>query len=59
MTTVLSLSTTYGTYALLRIRDNYPGSEFFPSRIQGEKDSRIPDTHLHPYKKFKYFNPKN
>jgi hypothetical protein len=27
--------------AVLRIRDVYPGSEYFPSRIQGQKDSRI------------------
>jgi hypothetical protein len=26
-------------YAVLRIRAVYPGSEFFPSRIQGQKDS--------------------
>jgi hypothetical protein len=24
-----------------------PGSEFFPSRIQGQKDSRIPDLQPH------------
>ncbi len=32
--------------AVLPIRDVYPGSEFFHpgSRIQGQKDFRIPDT---------------
>jgi hypothetical protein len=30
---------------VLRIQDVYPGSEFFPSRIQGKKDSRFPDLH--------------
>jgi hypothetical protein len=25
--------------SVLRIRDVYPGSEFFPSRIEGQKDS--------------------
>jgi hypothetical protein len=28
--------------AVLRIRDVYPGSEFFPSRIQDQKNSWIP-----------------
>ncbi len=32
---------------VLRIRDVYPGTEFFPSRI------------LDPHQEFKYFNPKN
>ncbi len=27
--------------AVLRVWDVYPGSEFFPSRIQGQKDSQI------------------
>jgi hypothetical protein len=39
--------------SVLRIRTVYPGSEFFPSRIQGQKDSgsrfRIRN------KEFKYF----
>ncbi len=30
---------------MLRIRKVYPGSKYFPSRIQGQKDSRIPDPH--------------
>jgi hypothetical protein len=32
---------------VLRIRDVYPGSEFFPYRIHGRNDSRIldPDPH--------------
>jgi hypothetical protein len=29
--------------SVLRIRDVYPGSEFFPSRIQAQKDYRITD----------------
>jgi hypothetical protein len=41
---------------VLRIRDVYPGSEFLPYRIQGQKDSgsriRI------RIKEFRYFNPK-
>jgi hypothetical protein len=37
---------------MLRIRDVYPGSKFFPFRIQGQKDSRI------RIKELKYFNPK-
>jgi hypothetical protein len=32
---------------VLRIRDVYSGSEFFPSRIPGQKDSRIPDPDPH------------
>ncbi len=32
---------TYGWIAVLRIRDVYLGSEFFPSRIQCQKVSRI------------------
>jgi hypothetical protein len=28
-----------GVLAVLRIRDFYPGSEFFPIRIQGQKNS--------------------
>jgi hypothetical protein len=43
--------------AVLRIRDVYPGSEFFPSLIQGQKDSRI--RIRISIKGFKYFNPKN
>jgi hypothetical protein len=41
--------------AVLQIRDVYPGSEFFPSRIPGQKifGSRIRIT------EFKHFNPKN
>ncbi len=42
---------------VLQIRDVYPGSEFFPSRIQGQQDSRIPDPHTQYTRK--YFNPKN
>ncbi len=34
-----------------RIRDAYPGSDFFPSRI---RSFSIPD----PHKEFQYFNPK-
>jgi|688.fasta_scaffold576654_1 hypothetical protein len=41
--------------AVLRIRDVYPGSEFFPFRIQGQEDSRIRVR----IKEYKYFNPKN
>jgi hypothetical protein len=37
--------------AVLRIRYIYRGSEFFPSQIQGQKDSRI------RINEFKYFNP--
>jgi hypothetical protein len=40
---------------VLRIRDVYPGSEFFPFRIQGQEDSRIRVR----IKEYKYFNPKN
>ncbi len=41
-------------HAGLRIRDVYPGSEYFPSRIQGLKDSRIRIR----IKEFKYIKPK-
>jgi hypothetical protein len=45
-----------GIAAVLRIRDVYPGSEFFPSRIPGQKDSRI--WIRIRIKEFNYFNPK-
>jgi hypothetical protein len=32
-------------------RDVYPGSEFFPSRVQGQKDFRIPDPDPHPHQR--------
>jgi hypothetical protein len=32
--------------AVLRIRDVHPGSEFFPSRIQGQKDSKSASKNL-------------
>jgi hypothetical protein len=41
---------TTGKLVLESVAD--PGSEFFPSRIPGQKDSRI------RMKEFKYFNPK-
>jgi hypothetical protein len=41
---------------MLRIRDVYPGSEFFPSRVQGQKDSLIQICIR--FKEFKYLNPK-
>ena len=44
---------------LLRIRDVYPGSEFFPFRIPGRnRIFSIPDFRS-TSKEFKYFNPKN
>ncbi len=36
---------------MLRIRDVYPGSEFFPSRILSQKDSRIPDPDYHQHQR--------
>ncbi len=44
---------TFCQQAVLRIWDVYPGSEFFLSRILGQKDSRIRII------EFTYFNPKN
>ncbi len=45
---------------VLWIRDVYPGSEFFPSRIPDPGSKRFPDPHPHPKNlEFKYFNPKN
>jgi hypothetical protein len=42
--------------AVLRIRDVYPGSEFFPSRIRGQK--KIPDPGSSS-ENFSIFHPKN
>ncbi len=39
------------SWTVLRIRDVYPGSEFFPSRIQDQKDSRIPLPLPHPHQR--------
>ncbi len=44
---------------MLWIQDVYPdpGSDFFPSRIQGLKHFRIPEPIRIRIKEFKYFNP--
>jgi hypothetical protein len=39
----ISLSFTKLSEAVLQIRDVYPGSDFIPSQIPGQKDPRIPD----------------
>jgi hypothetical protein len=47
----------YIPYSVLRIRNVYPGSEFFPSRIPGTK--KIPGSRIRTrIEEFKYFNPK-
>jgi hypothetical protein len=52
--TSVAWSEVVALHAVLRIRDVYPGSEYFPSRIQGLKDSRIRIR----IKEFKYIKQK-
>ncbi len=52
----ISLSFTKLSEAVMQIRNVYPGSEFFPSQIPGQKDPRIRIRIR--IKEFKYFNPK-
>jgi hypothetical protein len=52
---LLLLGVSWTFLTVLRIRDVYPGSEFFPSRIPDPGSKRFPIR----IKEFKYFNPKN
>jgi hypothetical protein len=47
----INIRNTWIMKAVLRIRDVYPGSEFFPSRIQDQKDSWIPDPDPDPHQR--------